>query len=574
MRERPVLRRDCPGRRAPRSPRMIYAFDDFELDEELFELRYRGEIVPLQARVWKTIAHLIEQRTRVVSKAELLETVWAGTAVSETAISQVIMLARKALHDESEQPHIIKTVRGRGFRFVAEVQVVPARRAPSRPSSVGPAPAASTAQALIGRDPELALLEQRVAEAERGQGALLLIEGEPGIGKSTLVAELAKSAGARGLPVLWGKAWEEGGAPPFWPWVQVLRGLIERHGAAASRGALGEAFSELRAIAPELHRRRADAGGAPDLRSGRRARAIPDVRRHGPAVARDDQRDARRRRAGAARGPWVIILEDLHAVDHASVQLLRFVSQDLDGLSLLIVGTFRDLELAGHGALASLVSGLAPAQRMKLRGLSLPQVERLLERRLGRAPAPPFTEAVQQLSGGNPLLVSELARPTSRARAQSICRRSPRSRCPSASRKRCAASSRSCRRRRATRWPRPRRSAESSPYPCSASLLGCDEPALLERLEPALRRGLIHGATNASARLIFSHATVCNAIYSGQTPTRRIELHRRVAELLEAAHPRSACRSTRSRTTTTWPRPAARAPRRSNTRSARPNRRG
>jgi len=214
---------------------MIYAFADFELDEQLFELRYRGEPVPIQARVWKTIAYLVQQRARVVDKAELLEAVWAGTAVSEAAISQVIMLARKALGDDTGQQRIIKTVRSRGFRFVATVQA----KVSGTPGSLAPAVQTIQAQAghssalskapstaLIGRDDELASLDQRLAEAQGGCGGLLLIEGEPGIGKSALVQELGKRAQAQGVLVLWGKAWEEGGAPPFWPWVQVLRGLL------------------------------------------------------------------------------------------------------------------------------------------------------------------------------------------------------------------------------------------------------------------------------------------------------------------------------------------------------------
>lgn len=516
---------------------MIYAFAEFELDEELFELRYRGEPVPVQARVWKTICYLVQQRARVVDKAELLDAVWAGTAVSETAISQVIMLARKALRDETGQQRIIKTVRGRGFRFVAKVEHAKERAAQlevavSAPpvSRVAQAPATSVAPSatLVGRDAELCALDQRIEQAERGQGGLLLIEGEPGIGKSALVQELARRAQARGLLVLWGKAWEEGGAPPFWPWVQVLRALLERQGSAAQR-ALLEAFSELRAIVPELAEpqsaRPAEIDGA-----RARFRLFDAMTRLLRAVTGGAARSAE---LAIAPRPCLILLEDIHAVDEASVQLLRFMSQELDDLSLLVIGTFRDLELAGHRSLESLVSGLAPAQRMRLSGLSQAQAERLLELRLGQRPPARVCQAVHQLSAGNPLLIGELARKHDAGGSLDLSGLSD-----FALPERIAEAVR----RQLAELPEATREVLEAAstlgrelsLPLLSGLLERDEPAVLEQVAPAMRRGLIQTTGGAHGRLSFSHATICSAIYSGLAPTRRIELHRRIAERLEA----------------------------------------
>src|SRR4051812_2111596 len=75
---------------------------------------------------------------------------------------------------------------------------------------------------LVGRSLELAALARLVADSAGGRGRLALIGGEPGIGKSRLVEEAAR---ASGLPLAWGRCWEEGGAPAFWPWIQVLRVL-------------------------------------------------------------------------------------------------------------------------------------------------------------------------------------------------------------------------------------------------------------------------------------------------------------------------------------------------------------
>ena len=76
---------------------------------------------------------------------------------------------------------------------------------------------------FVGRQEELALLLGRLEAAGRGQGGIVLVAGEPGIGKTRLMEELAAEARARGTSVLWGRGYEGEGAPAFWPWVQIIR---------------------------------------------------------------------------------------------------------------------------------------------------------------------------------------------------------------------------------------------------------------------------------------------------------------------------------------------------------------
>ena len=80
-----------------------------------------------------------------------------------------------------------------------------------------------TGALLVGRERELAELLDAFDEAATGRGRLMLIGGEPGIGKSRLADELASRARQGGFQVLWGRAWEDAGAPPYWPWIQALR---------------------------------------------------------------------------------------------------------------------------------------------------------------------------------------------------------------------------------------------------------------------------------------------------------------------------------------------------------------
>ncbi|MFZ5897542.1 MAG: winged helix-turn-helix domain-containing protein [Myxococcota bacterium] len=96
---------------------MIFTFGNFEVDEELFELRTNGAAIPVAPRAFDTLSFLIRNRHRVVSKSELVAGPWRGAAVSDGALRQAIMQLRRALGDEPTSRRIIETVRGRGFRF-------------------------------------------------------------------------------------------------------------------------------------------------------------------------------------------------------------------------------------------------------------------------------------------------------------------------------------------------------------------------------------------------------------------------------------------------------------------------
>src|ERR687888_574562 len=177
----------------------------------------------------------------------------------------------------------------------------------------------SQGERLVGRDAALAVLRAALQGAARGRGELVLLAGEAGIGKTALAAELARQADAAGALVLWGQCWQGEAVPAYWPWVQVLRAAAE----ADPEAALGDAGRLL-------------SGGD----------GAPAGRGEEPTAARFRLFDAVVRvLAGlAGRQPLVLVLDDLHWADEASLRLLRFAARHLAPSPVLLLGTYRDLE--------------------------------------------------------------------------------------------------------------------------------------------------------------------------------------------------------------------------------------
>jgi DNA-binding winged helix-turn-helix (wHTH) protein/tetratricopeptide (TPR) repeat protein len=522
---------------------MVYSFLGFELDEQLFELRHEGQVVATQTRVFGMIAYLLHHRDRVVGKDELIRELWQATVASDTAISQVVMLARKALGDEGDSQRIIKTVRGRGFRFIAEVRTLeakPSKLAPpdlAVPAAASPAPsvAPKPADGLIGRSAELVALNRALASAEADQGRLVLIEGEPGIGKTSLASAFANEASARGVDVRWGRAWEAGGAPPYWPFVQVLRGMAQREGQQAMRRYMTQGAADIVGLMPEwsdgpvpapldassLHARfRLFDAMARFLRNACSVAPAPN------ALAADGGSAASRAR--------LIILDDLHAVDEASIELLRFLSSELQDIPLLIVATLRDLELASNPTLAQLAEMLDESQRIRLSGLSSSEISALVAQRVGQLASSQVIRVLHEVSGGNPLLLGVMCRHVGPAGLESFVESSTLASMTLPERMASAVRKQLSELPRATTDALSIASALGREFstPMLAELCGIAEAELLVRLGPALGRGLLRQSSTSDQRA-FSHALVHSAVYTELPGHIRLELHRSIAQLLE-----------------------------------------
>jgi DNA-binding CsgD family transcriptional regulator len=364
------------------------------------------------------------------------------------------------------------------------------------------ADAAHGLASLTGRDQELKELRGWLADALAGHGRLVVLTGPPGIGKTRLAEELAGAARADGVRVLWGRAVQEQGAPPLWPWRRIL--------AAAGQVDAGP--------------RPSDDAGTDSARSDDLAAA----RFRAAATAADAVI------AAASDAGLLIVLEDLQWADHASLFLLRELAAELTDARLLVLATCRDT--AGdpwREALGDLAR-LPGLQVLRLAPLSESSVAAILEA-AGLAAEPDLVSVVLARSEGNPLYVGTLARllaarPGAGRDAETVARIAG-------------------------------GSAEISHLVSSllrgldvnarallaaASVLGADfdadlavaacgaRPAVPGDLAAAEASGLVTPLPPRPGSWRFTHALIRDGIYGSLGEAQRIDLHRRAATVLQS----------------------------------------
>jgi DNA-binding winged helix-turn-helix (wHTH) protein len=101
---------------------MIYAFEEFELDEDGWELKDRGTLVETPPKVLEILSYLLRHRRRVVAKSELVRAVWGTLTVTEASLNNAVSLVRRCLRDDGKRQRLIRTARSRGYRFVGAVR--------------------------------------------------------------------------------------------------------------------------------------------------------------------------------------------------------------------------------------------------------------------------------------------------------------------------------------------------------------------------------------------------------------------------------------------------------------------
>ncbi|RFU44406.1 AAA family ATPase [Paraburkholderia sp. DHOC27] len=525
--------------------RSSYRFADFRLDttnECLWRERSGAtpERIDLARKTFAVLRQLLENRHLLITHDALLEAVWPNVHVQHEVVKAQIRMIRALLDDNAKQPRFIETVRGRGYRFIAPLQL----HAIKKPVDASD----PCATRFVGRAREMAQLAAAMKQVRSGTSQLVVVTGEPGIGKSALLKAFS-TAEISGPDDAWlaeGSCIEGyGGREPYYPVLQALKHLCEGH-----RGS--EVLRALITIAPTW------------------ALELPGQ------ITNDDREVMQRQIVGASRErmlreicgllssitqtqPLVLIFEDVHWADYSTVDLLAAIARQLRTLRLMVIVTYRPDEAAmAHHPIEDLSRELFLRDLclcLALDPLTVEAVRTLLSESDSSDPVEEeLAYLIAQRCSGNPLFM--------RAIFADLVERN-------------------MLRKTATGW---RASvslteiAEVAPRSIMQTLegrirrLGNDERNLLETASVAGARfsgAIAAGPANLSmerfddlcgqlarnqyfiqdcgagrlpddsavAQYRFDHALVRTAFYDRQGLTRRARLHRQIAERIEAIYP-------------------------------------
>src|SRR5499426_433390 len=331
-----MVRRTRKGRRMPEPQRFV--FGAFQLDLRDERLWCGPEVVHLPPKPFAVLACLVNQAGRLVTKDALLAAVWPDTVVSEDVLTAAMRQLRRVLGDQSRPPQFIETVHGRGYRFIAPVQAPasPGESVEREVPRAAPSPRFRRPPHFVGREAELAQLGQWWTTARQGTRQVGVIAGEPGIGKTTLVeAFLAQVATSGACRVGHGQCIEPyGPGEPYLPLLEAL-GRLGREPEGPQLVSVLRQYApswlvQMPALVPPAEREALQHTG------GHQAQT-PMLRELTEALD-----------ALTTECPLVLVLEDLHWSDRATLEWLAYVARRPDPARLLILGTYRPVDVMVH----------------------------------------------------------------------------------------------------------------------------------------------------------------------------------------------------------------------------------
>ena len=365
--------------------------------------------------------------------------------------------------------------------------------------------------------------------AMQGRGQLMLMAGSAGIGKTRTALELAAEAERVQATVLWGRCLEEPGAPPYWPWIQIIRAYVGESGTGANIDT--GLFRQIAALLPE-----AAAPTGKDAATKNRTDSPQARFQLFDAVVRFLLQAAKAR-------PLVLIFDDLHNADLSSLRLLAFLAAQLGTGRLLVLGSYRDNDLSRQHPLSETLAELARApafRRLQLQGFSRRETEQFIVSASGSVPSDRWVRAIHERTEGHPLFLGETVRLMMEGQRQASPWHADAERLlmtvPSGVREVIG--------KRLNRL-----SVSAGRLLGMAACIGRSfDLGLLSRLDADKSEGEVLAALEEAlaSRLIeplpqgghcrFSHALIRETLYDEMLTVRRVKLHRRIGELLEQLH--------------------------------------
>src|SRR6201993_1405048 len=380
---------------------------------------------------------------------------------------------------------------------------------------------------IAGRARELEGFRGAFSRMLSGRRQLVLISGEPGIGKTRCAEALAELAEDQGALVLWGRCHEEAGAPPYWPWVQILRAYIAASSLDEVRLNMGTAASHIAALVPEL------------VETSQRAYLQPEALGDAnPARFRTFDAIGQFLLKATQQVPITLVLDNLHWADAPSLSLLEFLTQELTRSRLLLVGTHRDADLSTMTPLLSTLGGLSresDVQKVHLPGLSRTAIGEVAERMCGVALSESVIGTIYQQTDGNPLFAIELIKvlidESVGAGIASVPTRIP-------------AGVRETIGRRLNRLSAQCNNLLGIAAVCGrqftareiAAAAGEDLREVLTGLEPAIQAGIVQANAEVAGSYQFTHALIRETIYEELPTADRLRMHGRAGDALVSVH--------------------------------------
>ncbi len=385
---------------------------------------------------------------------------------------------------------------------------------------------------FVGRGAEISRLQDKLSDARGGHGGLVMLVGEPGIGKTRMAEEFCETARSEGATVLWGRCFDGDHQPPYAPFAQAVAGYARIAEPDALRADLGNGAGPIGRLVPELRQRLPD---------------IPEPVALQPDEERIRLLDAVSQfvTATSIRAPIVLVLEDLHWADKGTLAMLRHVARFTTRSRVLLLGSYRDVEVDREHPLADALAALrreAEYDRVLLKGLQNREVGELLAALADHDVDQTLVDAISAETDGNPFFIREVLihlieegkihRDGERWRGSvTVAEMS----IPEGVRQVIG--------RRLSRLSEPANRLLSAAaafngvfrFDVAAAVAGQTETAALDAVDEALQAQVLHPGPQTDT-YDFTHALIRHTLYSEMSPSRRVRLHRQIAEALQKAY--------------------------------------